>query len=251
MKIYEAIRLIGDPFIPLRNSKARRDLKRLLKTTQCKSPQLLDVGARTSPYTVGLPAQITLVDLPRQNEIQEKLNLGLTRQIMTNIRQNRSNIDGIVLEDMAHSTLPSESYDGVICIEVIEHVEDDFALVKRMARVLKSSGWLYLTTPNGDYRKNEPPHYNPDHVRHYTREQLKELLSLHFDFVDVVWGIKISRNRQRGMRGISLKQPISSLPIMLANLINRWESRGLENEPVGTAHLFATCYKAANSLSRE
>jgi 2-polyprenyl-3-methyl-5-hydroxy-6-metoxy-1,4-benzoquinol methylase len=63
----------------------------------------------------------------------------------------------VVLEDMTECTLPSESFDGVVCVEVIEHVTQDHLLVEQIARVLKPGGWLYLTTPNGDYVCNEPP----------------------------------------------------------------------------------------------
>jgi SAM-dependent methyltransferase len=39
-------------------------------------------------------------------------------------------------------------FDYVACLEVIEHVEDQFSLVRECARVLRPGGRLVLTTPN-------------------------------------------------------------------------------------------------------
>jgi SAM-dependent methyltransferase len=45
--------------------------------------------------------------------------------------------------------VPDESYDLVLCFEVIEHLEKDpMAMLYEINRVLKQSGLLYLTTPN-------------------------------------------------------------------------------------------------------
>lgn len=243
MKKYELVRLLGDPFIPLRNSKVRRDLANLAKRTPQRPVQLLDVGGRQSPYSVGLPVEITIVDIPRESEVQKQLNLGLTDRIMGQINQNRSNIKTIILEDMTKSSLPSATFDGVVCVEVIEHVPDDDALVRQIARVLKPGGWLYMTTPNGDFVKNEPPHYNPDHIRHYTRQALYELVHRHFSEVSITYGIRISKHRSRGMRGISVKHPFRTMVTMFSNIINRWESRNVAKQAHGTAQLFVIAHK--------
>lgn len=42
----------------------------------------------------------------------------------------------------------SESFDDVICQEGIEHMTDQFKVLKELARVLKKQGRLILTTPN-------------------------------------------------------------------------------------------------------
>jgi hypothetical protein len=61
----------------------------------------------------------------------------------------------------------------------------------------------YFTTPNGDYVKNEPPNYNPDHLRHYRREQLEQLLARHFARVRVVYGVRTGVHRRAGLRSLS------------------------------------------------
>ena len=41
-----------------------------------------------------------------------------------------------------------ESFDYVVCIEVIEHIENPFALCRELKRVLKHGGRAILSTPN-------------------------------------------------------------------------------------------------------
>ncbi len=45
----------------------------------------------------------------------------------------------------------SESFDEVVSIDVLEHAENDVALVGEMSRVLKQGGHLTMTVPNAQY----------------------------------------------------------------------------------------------------
>jgi SAM-dependent methyltransferase len=59
--------------------------------------------------------------------------------------------DGIVCDRIdANRPLPYEdgSIDTIVCIEVIEHIEDPFRLIREMHRILKPGGRLIVTTPN-------------------------------------------------------------------------------------------------------
>lgn len=47
------------------------------------------------------------------------------------------------------SELPSGSrFDGVVCIEVIEHIRDPIAVLAGLRDLLAPDGWLFITTPN-------------------------------------------------------------------------------------------------------
>ena len=46
--------------------------------------------------------------------------------------------------------LPKASFDVVIAAEVIEHLENPRAVAREWYRVLKSGGWLVLSTPNNE-----------------------------------------------------------------------------------------------------
>jgi len=211
--------------------RARRELRELTRT----GSNVLDIGGRRSPYTVGLPARITIFDRPRETEMQRKLGLGIDNEVLGKLKRRRSNIDHVIFGDMTRCELPSESYDGAIAVEVIEHVVDDESFVRHMARVLRPNGWAYLTTPNGDFIENT----NPDHIRHYRRDELTKLLLRYFDDVRVMYGVATTENWKRGLQSFKIRHPIRLLSTMISNLRNHQESRGVDYHANGTAHLFA------------
>lgn len=49
-----------------------------------------------------------------------------------------------------NQTLPFEDavYDYIVCAEGIEHVENQYQMIREFARILKPSGTLFITTPN-------------------------------------------------------------------------------------------------------
>ena len=54
-------------------------------------------------------------------------------------------VDGLVLP------FEEGSFDAIVSIDVLEHAEDDEALVGEISRVLKKGGRLTITVPNADY----------------------------------------------------------------------------------------------------
>lgn len=245
MTKYEFFRWLTFPIMTTHLVTVRKDIKRLLKQSKFKSKQVsvLDVGGRNSPYTICLPTEITLLDVPQEEGTREELNLGFTSDILNNIKKRRSNIKDVVIQDMTKSTLPDASYDAVVSIEVIEHVLEDEKFVENIAKVIREGGWAYFTTPNGDYIKNEGPGSNPDHVRHYTRQELEHLLKKYFKDVDVHYAVKTGKHRVRGLKSFKLSNPIGIIKTIASNIINRIESKGVENTSQKTAHLIAIGYK--------
>ncbi|HIE15622.1 MAG TPA: class I SAM-dependent methyltransferase [Bacteroidales bacterium] len=72
--------------------------------------------------------------------------------------------------------IDDKSFDFVISFQVIEHIKNDKAFVKEVARVLKPGGRFIVTTPNKQMSLTR----NPWHVREYLPEELEILL--HNDF---------------------------------------------------------------------
>jgi SAM-dependent methyltransferase len=202
---------------------------------------LLDVGGRRSPYTVAVPADVTIMDLPRQSDLQHQLGLGLLPEHLEKLRARRSNISQVVLEDMTQTTLADNSFDLVVAVEVLEHVAADHRFVQQVARVLKPGGAFLMTTPNGDF----VPNNNPDHKRHYTRDGLQALLATEFPQVEVEYAVRDGRFYRYGLRSWSLKQPAQTAGAMLANFINFIESSpaAVKTQARGTQHLIALARK--------
>jgi SAM-dependent methyltransferase len=70
--------------------------------------------------------------------------------------------------------VPDGTYDLVLCLEVIEHLEKDpMAMLNEINRVLKESGLIYLTTPNSTSARNVLKihrGYAPHFFMQYSRE---------------------------------------------------------------------------------
>jgi SAM-dependent methyltransferase len=78
---------------------------------------------------------------------------------------------------------PDASFDSCLCTEVIEHIPDDEAAVRELARCLRPGGRLLLSVPH------PPAPFDPNHVREgYTLTNLTELLRRHgLAVVDTGW----------------------------------------------------------------
>lgn len=203
--------------------------------------EILDVGGRLSNYTIGIPANITVTDLPRRTAVQKSLHLGTTDRMMERLLQRRSNVTSVQYDDMTKSDLLSNAYDCVVAVEVLEHVEDDSAFVCEVQRVLKPGRTFLMTTPNGEWVKN----VNPDHKRHYTREQLAEVIGKSFEAVNVEYAVKNSYFYKLGLRSWTLKHPIRTAVTMISAGISAVQSKAaaVKSYNTGTHHLIARATK--------
>lgn len=64
----------------------------------------------------------------------------------------------------------AESFDGVICVAVLEHVKDPFGVARELQRVLKPGGFLYCAVPF-----LQPLHAFPHHYYNMTQDGLCNL----------------------------------------------------------------------------
>jgi SAM-dependent methyltransferase len=69
------------------------------------------------------------------------------------------------------ATLPSKSFDLVVSIDVVEHVEDDAEFVGQLARIARQA--IFITTPNWTITRCKWPY----HLREYTPREFHALLS--------------------------------------------------------------------------
>lgn len=233
MKFFELFYLTVEPFFPALYDQVRKRLNKLTKNSKGRL-KILDVGGRKSHYTIGIPADFIISDLPKESDLQKKLNLGINKNIILQTSNRRSNIIEIVIDDMVNSKLPDCEFDGVIAIEVIEHVENDVIFLQQINRILKPGGFFLLSTPNGDHIVNT----NPDHKRHYKKEQLEEKLKSVFKIEELSYIVSDTKDYRYGLQSWNYKKPIKTMKIMLSNLKNRKQSRS-DNNSSSTCHLLA------------
>jgi SAM-dependent methyltransferase len=129
------------------------NLPRFLRTLDLIPPgvageRCLEIGS--IPYTFTLlmqkfrPYELTLLDFYGSGQRQhiETIRLPSFGETHHFISQ---------LCDLEKETMPfaDDSFDGVLCCEVLEHLtRDPVAMLAEIHRVLKPAGWLILTTPN-------------------------------------------------------------------------------------------------------
>lgn len=64
-----------------------------------------------------------------------------------------------VRSDIGLIPLPSESFDAILCSEVLEHVPDPVAAIREISRLLRPSGRLLLTVPSACRVHAVPTHF--------------------------------------------------------------------------------------------
>lgn len=119
---------------------------------------VLDVGAGEQPYRRYL------------KDGEEYVSMDLSED-------RASDITGSVLS----IPLDDDSFDGIICTEVIEHVDDPQSAIRELLRVSKEGGLLYLTAP-----MSWGLHYEPHDYFRYTKYGLSSMLEAEgFRVVDI------------------------------------------------------------------
>jgi len=127
------------------------------------------------------------------------------------LRYRRSLGNSLLCATLECLPVASESFDQVICSEVIEHVPQDERIFREFHRVLRPGGTLILGTPDYArwqwrfvewvYGKLMPGGYAEEHITHYTLASLKSLLDRHgFDHLEhryVFQGELIIKARKR------------------------------------------------------
>jgi len=133
----------------------------LLPRLRHASGRLLDVGCGSMPYRQYVPPGVTSY---------EGMDVEARTAGVTYIGD---------AQDM--SQIMAESYDMVLCSEVLEHLPRPEAAIAEMARILKPSGQLLLSVPFLS-RLHEEPH---DYFR-YTEHGLRALLERHeFEVLEI------------------------------------------------------------------
>ena len=74
--------------------------------------------------------------------------------------------------DVTAIAVPDESFDVVLCTEVLEHTPEPIKAVGEIARILRPNGRLLLTAPLGSSLHQEPYHFYGGYTPHWYRRFL-------------------------------------------------------------------------------
>ncbi len=146
----------------------QRSLKVYNETAKRISGDLLEIGSGTA-YATGMLAQhvtnLVIIDKFRPYEVvlQQSPNICFKQMVVPPLTGINSN-----------------SFDFVISFQVIEHIKRDDLFLEEIVRVLKPGGIFFVSTPNIETTLAR----NPYHVREYTLNQFKRLLSSRFEVIE-------------------------------------------------------------------
>lgn len=70
---------------------------------------------------------------------------------------------------------PDQSFDAVLCVEVLEHLPDPLAALRELSRLLKHGGKLVLTAPFCSLTHYAPYHYASGFNRYFYEQHLPAL----------------------------------------------------------------------------
>ena len=131
--------LRSNPILDYEQAVRSRTVLSMLKAQPGET--ILDVGcgnARDIVPILDAKARIIGIDVSEEMIRQGKIDLA------------RAGFPDVELKvgDATQLKLSSESFDGVLCSEVIEHIPDAAKAIREIHRVLKPGGRLVLSTPN-------------------------------------------------------------------------------------------------------
>lgn len=137
------LRLIGIPHLGLRG----RAWAILGELKNEKKKKVLDAGSGPGLYALHLAEKghfVTGIDIDK-----EKVKLS------TEIAKRMGSTAEFVAGDLCALPFPDNSFEVIVCSDVIEHIPDDRKALREMARVLRPEGKLVLTTTgNNPFTKN-------------------------------------------------------------------------------------------------
>ena len=109
-----------------------------------------------------------------------------------------SNLD--IVSDITSVPEPDDSFDAIMCIEVLEHLPEPILAIKEFSRLLKPEGHLILTAPFCSLTHMAPYHFYSGYNRYFFEKHLDD------------YGFKIIELNENGNFFEFLAQELRRLP---------------------------------------
>ena len=120
-------------------------------------------------------------------QAKEVIGLDANPDVYETLLDRYEGIEGLsfVKENMYETSLPDKYFNIIVCTEVVEHVDTDELILtlKEWDRILKDTGYVWITTPRKRFDKKNFQDGNGSHWIEYTYKELKEIFEANGFFV--------------------------------------------------------------------
>lgn len=147
--------------------------------------------------------------------------------------------------DAEYLPLPSEAYDLVMALDVLQHVDDDQGATAELARVLRPGGTALISVP-ADMALWSAQDVCMEHLRRYDRPALAELLEHAGLRIETIWSWNVLlrpflRRRRRSSAGADPVAPAAPINLLLRGVVLL--ERGLPVKALPGESLIARAYR--------
>jgi SAM-dependent methyltransferase len=198
---------IGDENHYINVASRAHAVSQIERWVRSRQPLLMDIGC-SSGYTI----RLLRTRMPDATIIGADYVLGPLEKL------GRTLPDLPLLQlDLAHCPLPTDSFDGVVLLNVLEHIEDDTAAIRQVRRILKPGGVAVIEVPAGpelyDIYDKQLMHFRRYRMAEISRSvrgaglEILDRSHLGFFLYPPFWLVK-KRNRKHMSADPSLQQEI-------------------------------------------
>ncbi len=159
----------------LRSWYVRRELKQLRKLFLNKKIKILDAGSGYGQYTYFMakhlsPCEIKAVDI-KEDWIND-CEIFFKQRKMSNVSFSVNDLTKIDYSNL---------FDLIVCVDVMEHIQDDVKVFQNFYNALNENGYLLINTPSvfggSDVHDDKDESFIGEHARvGYSREELESKL---------------------------------------------------------------------------
>ena len=141
-----------------------------LAASLSRGKRVLDAACGEGYGSALLAAHADSVDAVDLSE--EAIGHARHRYERANLRFHAANCLELPFEDA--------SFDAIVSFETLEHLGEQDQLLTEFRRVLRTQGWLLVSSPDKKTYSDETGYENEFHVRELYRDELEALIARHF-----------------------------------------------------------------------
>ncbi len=159
----------------LRSWYVRRELKQLRKLFRNKKIKILDAGTGYGQYTYFMAKYLTPCEIKAVDIKEDWINdceIFFKQRKVSNVSFSVNDLTKIDYSNL---------FDLIVCVDVMEHIQDDVKVFQNFYNALNENGYLLINTPSvfggSDVHDDKDESFIGEHARvGYSREELESKL---------------------------------------------------------------------------